>query len=305
MKRLEELAKYRTDLLKGKRVIITGCGYKSVEHRFYDITSDQECHDSLTIDGIEMKINIGTAIAGVLAINGATVHMVSSSEDKLRRIKKGLDDILGRTNLVEYSSENLLEKNCVDDFVDKLPKDKTLYWVQSLGLGAGSYKVKDDNPYLPEEQVPLELLKAELGIVVSSEMMLKRLLPIFRKQNESRIAVISSMSAIRGYSYGAAHCSAKGAIDRWANVIMNGKYKENIFISTIRPGAVDTGMYDNPVVQEAIKDISDEYNGIWRKQITLAPPTTVGEVVKLVFTTPAHLLSVNLVAKGQFTNEGS
>lgn len=45
--------------------------------------------------------------------------------------------------------------------------------------------------------------------------------------------------------------------------------------------------------------------GTWRDQITLAPPTTVGEAINFVFTTPAHIPSLNLVAKGQFPHEGS
>ena len=170
----------------------------------------------------------------------------------------------------------------------------------------GSYKLKDDNPYLPLEEIDLGLLEAETSTVIkATHLMMKKLLPIFRKQGESRIAIITSMSAIRGYSLGGTHCAAKGAIDRYANAAMLGLYKNNIFITAIRPGGVDTGMYDNPKVQDAIKVISGEYKGIWDKQITLAPPTAVGEAVNYVFTTPAHIPSLNLVAKGQFPHEGS
>jgi len=305
MNRLEQIAKYRTNLLEGKRVVITGCGYKPVNHRFYDITTNEESHDSIFTDGAEMKMNIGTAVAGVLALNGATVHMVSFSEDKLRNIKKSLDGLVSRNDLIEYSAVNLLESNSVQRFVRGLPTDRTLYWVQSLGLGAGSYKVKDDNPYLSVAEIPSDLIEAELGIVKATDRMFKEFIPIFKQQRESRVAIVSSMSAIRSYSYGAAHCAAKGAIDRYANSLMLGGYKENVFITTIRPGAIDTGMYDNPIVQNAVKVISDEYEGIWREHITLAPPTSVGEAIKFVLTTPAHIPSINLVAKGQFPNEGS
>lgn len=89
--------------------------------------------------------------------------------------------------------------------------------------------------------------------------MMKKLLLRFRKQKESRVAIITSMSGIRGYSFGATHCTAKGAIDRYANSSMLGPYKDNIFVTTVRPGGVDTGMYDNTKVQEAVKMISDEY----------------------------------------------
>ena len=68
---------------------------------------------------------------------------------------------------------------------------------------------------------------------------------------------------------------------------------------------VDTGMYDNSVVREAIKFISDEYNGNYRSHLALAPPTSVGEAINFALTTPVHIPSINLVAKGQFPHEGS
>lgn len=302
--RLEQIVK--SDRLKGKRIVITGCGYKPISQVFYDVTSGEPSHDSINVDGQEMKLNIGSAVAGVLSRNGANVHIVSTSEDKLGNIRNGLADFVDE-DLVEYSALDLLDERQVKDFIRNLSRDKPLYWVQSVGLGAGSYRLKDDNPYLPIEEIPLELIEKESQIVLrATHLMMRELLPILRKQDEARIALITSMSAVRGYSYGATHCAAKGAIDRYANATMLGTYKDNIFVTTIRPGAIDTGMYDGLAVQEAVKDITSEYQCDWRNNgIRLAPPTTVGEAINYVFTTPAHIPSLNLVAKGQMPHEGS
>ncbi|HLC46405.1 MAG TPA: SDR family oxidoreductase [Candidatus Nanoarchaeia archaeon] len=304
MTRLEQLT--RTTELTGKRIIVTGCGYRPVQHIFYDIVTEEPSHDPLIVDGQEMKLNIGAAAAGVLALQGATVHMVSTSEDKLKNIKQGLITSIDDT-LIEYSALNLLDEAEVKTFVKNLHCDKPLYWVQSVGLGAGSYKLKDDNPYLPIEEIPLELIEKESQSVLRpTHLMMQQLLPRFRKQKETRIAIITSMSAIRGYSYGATHCAAKGAIDRYANAAMLGLYNNNIFLTTVRPGAMDTGLYDNPAVQEALKVITDEYRCDYRNNgIRLAPPTSVGEAIKCAFTMPAHIPSLNLVAKGQLPHEGS
>ncbi len=303
MNRLEKIIKLNE--LAGKRIIITGCGYKPLEHIFYDIVTGEPSHDSIEVDGREMKLNIGSAIAGVLALNGANIHMVSTSHDKLENIKINLAKVVDN-NLIEYSALDLLSEEEVKIFIENLPSDKPIYWVQSVGLGAGSYKLKDDNPYLPLEEIDLDLIEAETtSVIKATHLMMKELLPRLRKQKESRIAIITSMSGIRGYSYGATHCTAKGAIDRYANSSMLGLYKDNIFVTSVRPGGVDTGMYDNPKVQEAIEVISDEYEGTWRNQITLAPPTAVGEAINFIFTAPAHIPSLNLVAKGQFPHEGS
>lgn len=304
MNRLERIAS--SERLAGKRIIVTGCGYKPLCHIFYDATSGEPSHDSIHVKGQEMKLNIGSAIAGVLAKNNAKAHMISTSQDKLLNLKQGLDKIIGTEKLIEYSALDLLDEDQVRNFVQNLPGNKPVYWVHSIGLGAGSYHLKDDNPYLPLEQIPLDLIEQESRIVLrATHLMMRELLPRFKKQKETKIAIVTSMSAIRGYSYGGTHCAAKGAIDRYTNAAMLGLYKDNIYVTTIRPGAVDTGMYDNPIVQEAVKAAAAEYQCDWRKGIRLAPPTSVGEAVNFIFTTPAHIPSLNLVAKGQFPHEGS
>lgn len=304
MSRLENIV--HSTKLSGKRIIITGCGYRPLQYTFYDIVTGEPSHDSIFVDGTEMKLNIGSATSAVLAANSATVNMVSSSQDKLKNIKNGLIEIT-KTEDIEYSALDLLNEKSVKEFVRSLPIDKPLFWVQSVGLGAGSYKIKDNNPYLPLDEIPLDLLEKETQTVLrATHLMMKELIPIFRTQSETRIAIITSMSAIRGYSYGGAHCAAKGAIDRYTNSAMLALYKDNIFVTTIRPGGVDTGMYDALSVQEAVKYAADEYFCDWRNEgIRLAPPTSIGEAVNYVFTTPAHIQSLNLVAKGQFPNEGS
>ncbi len=147
-----------------------------------------------------MKINIGTAVAGVLAKNSAKVHMVSTSEDKLRNIKNELEKNVGKGK-IEYSAVDILDEYQVNNFVKSFPKHpEDLYWVQSVELGAGSYNLKDDNPYLPLEDIPLELLeKKSQTILRATHLMMGELLPHFRVQPESRVAIVSSMSAIRGY----------------------------------------------------------------------------------------------------------
>lgn len=70
----------KTDLLKGRRCIITGCGYKKLENIFYDPVTKKPCHNEILVDGDLMKLNIGAATAYILAANGATVHMVSTTE---------------------------------------------------------------------------------------------------------------------------------------------------------------------------------------------------------------------------------
>ncbi len=295
----------RKQTLKRKRIIITGCGYNTLQRVFYDITTGAPSHDSIFTGGIEHKLNIGAATAQVLAEHGALVHMISTSAEKLRILKSHIKDNHTGSK-VSYSVVDLLDPQNVKQFVHDLPKDKPLYWVQSVGLGAGSYKLKDNNPYLALEDIPLELLEKEATVTLrATHLLMQEFLPIFKKQKETRIAIVSSMSAIRGYSLGGTHCAAKAAIDRYANAAMLALYKHNIFVTTIRPGCTDTGIYDNYSSLKAVVQISDEYHGTYRKQFASAPPHTVGETIACVLTTRAHIPSINLVAQGQWPHEGS
>jgi len=303
----------KTSLLEGKRIIITGCGIKPVQHRFKDIVTGEDSHDSIVVDKKEMKLNIGAGVAFVLAANGAIIRIVSRTEEKLKILKKQIVEILAvEKENVEYSAVDLFNEKSIDKFVKKLPKDKPLYWAHSIGLGAGSYKLKDGNPYLHIENIPPELLEMESTIVLKgTHMLMQKLLPIFRVQNkkfktDTRIAIISSMSAIRGYNRGGTHCAAKGAISRYTNSAMLDLWKEKIYITDVKPGAVDTGMYDNKNVQKAVLDVDKEYGNYWNiNGITLASPVSVGYSINTIFTVPAHITSINLVAKGQWPNEGS
>ena len=302
MNRLKDLTK--TVELADKRIIVTGCGYKPVGHTFYDIVTGESTHDSIYIGDKEMKMNIGAAASGILALSGATVHMVSTSEEKLINLKQEFEKL--ESGNIEISVADLLNELDVKSFIQKLPSDKQIYWVQSVGLGAGSYKLENDNPYIRLEDIDPDFIEAESrAILRSTHLLMRELLPLFRNQRESKIAIVTSMSAVRGYSLGGSHCASKGALDRYANSAMLALYKDNIFLTTIRPGGVDTGLYDSEAVQKAICQISDEYEGQFREHFTLAPPSSVGQAVKYVFTTPAHIPSLNLVAKGQFPHEGS
>lgn len=304
----------RSNVLAGKRIIVTGCGFKPVQTKFYDIHTKEESHDSIFVNNNEQKLNIGAATAFVLAANGATVHLVSKTENNLKQISAQIIETLNvEESQVEYSAVDILDETEISKFVSKLPKDKPIWWVQSIGLGAGAYKLKDDNPYLHIETIPAELLEKESTVVLKgTHILMQKLLPVFREQNknfgiETRIAIISSMSAIRGYNLGGTHCAAKGAISRYANSAMLDLYKENIFVTDVRPGAVDTGMYDNKAVQNAVIEIVKNYGNNWKKEneIRLMPPTSIGYIINTIFSVPAHTTSVNMVAKSQFPNEGS
>lgn len=190
--------------------------------------------------------------------------------------------------------------------IDSIPSDMPLHWVQSAGLGAGTVQLKDDNPYLLIDDLNEELIEAELSVLTNTIRLLKLLLPRFRKQKETRVCIVSSMSAIRSVVSGSMHMAAKGAISRFANAANIELDKERIFITDIRPGIVDTGMYDSKVVRDIVAIMGKNYGYDYSKSgIFCAPPSAVGKAILTALVSDAHILGINMVARGQWPHEGS
>src|SRR5581483_6161561 len=132
---------------KGIVVIITGCGYKPIKHIYR--YNGEPSHDSISIDDKLHKMNIGTATAYYLARKGVDVIMVSRTPESLRKIKEGLIALGCNPKLINYIAADVISNKGIDGLIKQLPKNKNFYWVQSVGLGAGAYKIPHDNIYLP------------------------------------------------------------------------------------------------------------------------------------------------------------
>jgi short-subunit dehydrogenase len=291
--------------LKGKRVLITGVGLKPVGHVFKDITTGEPSHTLVAINGQEYKANIGAATALECAQAGAIVHLVSRTEHNLQLIKEWIEQEVPDAK-VEYTPTDLNNRHAIQQLVDAIPYDLPLYWVQSVGLGAGTVELKDDNPYLLIDDLSEELIEAELSVLTCTLILLRLLLPRFRNQPETRVCIISSMSAVRSFASGSMHNAAKGAISRFANAATIELDKDNIFITDVRPGIVDTGMYDSKIVQKVAISVGKSYGHDYSESnIYCMPPTAVGEAIVNALSSRAHITSINLVARGQWPHEGS
>jgi short-subunit dehydrogenase len=275
--------------LFGKRVLVTGVGIKPIKFVFKDITTGLPSHTSVAVDGIEYKANIGAATALECARAGATLHLVGRTENKLCVVKRWIESECPRA-IVEYSTIDLNDKEALKNMLNSIQTDIPLYWVQSMGLGAGTVHLRDDNPYLMIDALSDELVKAELSVLTNTISLFQLLLPRFRNQHETRICVVSSMSAIRSIISGSMHNAAKGAISRFTNAAMIELNQDNIFITDIRPGIIDTGMYDSETVQDTMKKVGASYGyDYFRSGIFCAPPSAVGKAVVTALISEAHI----------------
>lgn len=265
-------------------VIITGCGFKPIGHVFE--YNGKPTHNAIDIDGVEHKMNIGTAVAYYLADKGIKVILVSHTEENLRKIKDGLIKLGCNENLISYIVGDLLSDQGISKLVSKLPEDELIYWVQSLGMGGGTYKIPNDNIYLPFEQISPELIEYESKIVSATHRMMLRLMPIFRKQiqggQSAKISIITSMSGERGYHFGATHVAAKHALVGYIKGIEKELEDEGVEVHDIRPGCIDTGMYDNPYTINSVTEIvkrTKMYPELNNERFIPAKPMEVAEAV--------------------------
>ncbi len=280
-------------------------GIKPVKFIFKDITTGQPSHTPIIVNGEEYKANIGAATAFECAKAGAIVHLVARTEANLAIVKKWIEENISGAQ-VEYSAVDLSDSSAMQKLAAAIPNDLPLFWVQSVGLGAGTVKLKDDNPYLLIDDLSEEIIEAELSVLKNTVSLLRLLLPRFRKQKETRVCIVSSMSAIRSVVSGSIHMAAKGSISRFANAAMIELDKDNIFITDIRPGGADTGMYDSKIVQDTIVMMGNNYGYDYAKTgLFFMPPSSIGKAIVNAVTSEAHITSINMVARGQWPHEGS
>lgn len=294
---------------KDALIIVTGIGYKKAIRIF----SKSKTADILSVNGVNYKLNIGAVTAKLLAQRGARVCMVARNEEALSYIKKHIcEETNCKQDYVSFACVDLLDQKAVKSLVRSLGKESAVWLVHSVGLGSQAYSVNGDNPYLPFTQINPDLVTKEFEAPVRSLLLLvQNLEPKIAKQIETRIVVITSMSGIRPYMYGYSHASAKAGLHnavRSLSLELNYKYK-SVYLSEILPGIVDTGLYDSEEVIKSVQKIGETFGFSGKKKYNannfpLMPPSSVAEAVVLALTSKAQILSINMVAHGQFPHMG-
>lgn len=277
------------------KIVILGVGYK---------TSDTFEKEENIFESSNVKINIGAACARQLAEAGHDLIIISKTLEKINKIRNDLV-VLYPNRTIEAKAIDALKTEEVDEFFRSLDKDCHYDYVHSAGLGAGSYQIQDDNPYLAIEDIPSDLPTKEFEVVVKSLLVFIRgFLPFFRNQSKSKVVVVNSMSGIRPYPLGFSHSSAKAGLHNAVRSLTLELNKELIYFSEINPGMADTGSYDGKAVIDSVQKISKEF-GYNYNELPQMSPYDVADAVKLCIESKSHILEVNLVSEGQFPHCGA
>ncbi len=253
------------------------------------------------------KANLAAWAALSCARQGLSTILVGRAGEKLTYVRDSIAALVPSASVTSEVAD-LLDPACISGLVSRLPSGVAYDVVHSVGLSAGSYTIPDDNPYLPVDDTPDDLPVCEFNAVVTSLLgVVKAFLPRWRAQpNGARLVVIASMSGIRAYPMGYAHASAKGGLHNAVRSLALELVSSSIYVSEVNPGIIDTGMYDSPAVQRAVTTIGRQFGHDYSESgVPMAPPSAVGDAVALCLQSPAHVLTVDVVARGQFPHTGA
>ncbi|SHJ78800.1 3-oxoacyl-[acyl-carrier protein] reductase [Maribacter aquivivus] len=173
---------------------------------------------------------IGKAIAQQLAASGASVTLMSHSEEKLHNIVNELPTNQGQqhqylavdfNNFKDYKSviSNFFEKNTVDILINN-----------TQGPSAGSALEKKVDDY----QEAFDLLFKT--VVYTTELALQSMM----QKNWGRVINVASVSVKEPLSYLALSNSIRAAVVTWAKTLATDVGKHNITVNSILTGYFDT-----------------------------------------------------------------
>ncbi|HEY6140453.1 MAG TPA: SDR family oxidoreductase [Thermoanaerobaculia bacterium] len=281
-------------------LIITGVGYRLSEGSTETIDIDP--YDPST----GAKVNIGAAVAYEAVALGFPVMLLSRTARKLVVLQRALRARFEHARVDTYSVDVTDSESVTRWATGAIGSDLRIGLVHCVGLSAGDYRLRDDNPYMPVDEIPAELPIAETSAVLTSLLnLVKSLLPSLRRCAPSRIVVVTSMSGIRPFPLGFSHAAAKAALHNATRSLALELYGERIYVSEVAPGIVDTGMYDPTPVREAVQRIGRSFGRDYAPLLPSMPPSAVAAAVMLCLRNDAHILAVNMVAQDQWPHMGA
>lgn len=217
---------------------------------------------------------IGEATAKKVAKNGAKVVLMARSEDKLKTLKKDIENDNGDALVVtgdvtKVDDFKTVVSKCVDTFgkVDGL--------INNAGLMPLSFveKLKTDEW---EQMVDVNIKGVLNGV--------SAVLPELIKNEGGDIINISSMAAHRYFPGGAVYCATKSAVKMFSEGLrqeLSPKYGINV--TSIEPGAVATNL-TSTITDEDIKEKMSEM-----QKMTTLESEDIANAIHYVLTQPKRV----------------
>lgn len=175
---------------------------------------------------------IGKACAFEFAKIGARLLLCARREELLKEIAEQLTSLY--TTKVHYFVLDVRSRRDVESAIAGLPEEwkKIDILVNNAGLARGLNKFSDDDPANWEDMIDTNI-KGLLYVT-------RAVVPGMIERNRGHIINIGSIAGHEAYPKGAVYCATKHAVDAITKSIRMDLVENNIKISTIDPGAVET-----------------------------------------------------------------
>jgi Short-chain alcohol dehydrogenase of unknown specificity len=175
---------------------------------------------------------IGRATALLLAENSYSLILTGRRKEELESLKKEIE-VKFKGDVLPLSFD-IRDKSQVDTAIQNLPERwrKIDVLINNAGLAAGLSHVQDGLEDDWERMIDTNL-KGLLYIT-------RRVAPIMAERKSGHIINIGSIAGTEVYENGNVYCATKHAVDALSKAMRIDLLKDNIRVSQVRPGMVET-----------------------------------------------------------------
>lgn len=185
---------------------------------------------------------IGTAVASALVERGADVVICGRSDESLADAKALITARLGpasESGRLETVRADIRDATQTLDMVSRAEASFGGVDILVNNAGVGRFQDLADQPV--EEW--LEVLETNLtGLFYCC----RAALPALRRRGGGWIVNVSSLAGSNPFAGGTAYCASKAGVDALSHALMQEVRHENIRVSCVAPGSVDTRFADAP-----------------------------------------------------------
>lgn len=218
---------------------------------------------------------IGRSCASRFAKEGYTVIMTGRRKDRLESVAEDIREKYKsyvKTLAFDVSSRVQVE-NAINSLPDDLSQIDVL--INNAGLALGLTAIHEGNPEQWETMIDTNIK----GLLFVTHAVV----PLMIKHGSGHLINIGSIAGREAYSSGNVYCATKAAVDSLTKAIRIDLVRENIKVTQIAPGAVETefSMVRFSGDETAAKAVYEGYEPL--------SPDDVADVVYYVTTLPPHV----------------
>jgi hypothetical protein len=311
---LEILEKNKHPIDKNKiLIVITGVTLNEAKEIFPQSNSPIVPGHTL---GKKAKCNVATASAISLFAQGYSIFLIGSCIHCLEHIAqlwlKPIQETFKHQNKPIPQYYLCAKQLCHDspiilEEIQNASYGKNIHIIHFGAASETKVELPDNNLFLdpwdsPDKAVS-PLIEKNVGALFQ---LLHTLKPILKKQDSTKLIVITALTALRTKRLHTLDAIQKGAMHAMLRSLALDLTKENIFVTEIMPGITDTGFYDNPAVLKSLIIASEELGYFYTKEnLPMLSPFVVAEAVLKVIELDAHVREISFIPFGQYPHLGA